>query len=50
MNQQEMLLFELDNVKKEQEYLQQEIKICKDRLADAKNWYDIKRKRDENSK
>ena len=45
-----MLLFELYHIKKEQEYLQQDIKKWKYRLADAKNWFEIEGKRDEDSK
>ena len=30
--------------------MQQDIKICKDRLAEAKNRYEVEIKRDENSK
>ena len=45
-----MLLFELENVKKYQASLQQDIKTCQDSLAEANNWFEIEGKRDENSK
>ena len=45
-----MLLFELENVKKKQAYLQHDVNICKDNLAEAKNRFEIEIKRDDNSK
>ena len=45
-----MLPFEFENLKKEQAYLQQDVKIYKDRLADANNRFYIERKRYDNLK
>ena len=41
-----MLLFELENVKKKQAYLQHDVNIFKDNLVEAKNRFEIERKRD----
>ena len=45
-----MIPFELYHVKKEQAYLQQDVKIYKDRLAEANNIFQIEIKRDDNLK
>ena len=50
VNQQDMLLFELENVRKEQAYLQQDVKMCRDVLEEAKNKFEIYRRQDNNSK
>ena len=50
VNQKDMILLELDHVKKEQAYLQQDVKMCRDVLEEAKNKFEIYRRQDNNSK